>query len=118
MSEKLGAERHTPDELTQELEALDMEIVRHAVICQVRLFDPGVIDHVLSNNTVVCGEDHPTAFQSLRGLLYLHFELHRQLAETYGQADASEIIERVRQHLLPRIGEQLDSLFNRHRPGG
>lgn len=118
MSEKLGAERHTPAELSQELEDLDMEIVRYAVICQVRLFDPGVLDHILDNNALVCGEEHPTAFQSLRGLLYLHFDMHRQLADTYGQSDATAIIERVREHLRRRIGAQLDSLFSRHRPAG
>ncbi len=112
MSEKLSAERHTPDELTQELEALDLEIVRFAVICQVRLFDPGVLNQVMDNNEQICGQSHPTAFQSLRGLLYLHFDMHRQLAQTYGAADAEEIIDRVREHLRPRIGEQLGSLFN------
>ncbi|QNB07670.1 hypothetical protein G5S34_13435 [Herbaspirillum frisingense] len=112
MSEKLSAERHTPDELTQELEALDLEIVRFAVICQVRLFDPGVLNQVMDNNEQICGQFHPTAFQSLRGLLYLHFDMHRQLAQTYGTADAEEIIHRVREHLRPRIGEQLGSLFN------
>ncbi|AON54841.1 hypothetical protein [Herbaspirillum seropedicae] len=117
MTEKLSAQRHTPDELSQELEALDMEIVRHAVICQVRLFDPGILNQVMDNNEQVCGEPHPTAFQSLRGLLYLHFDMHRQLAETYGPADAEVIIQRVHAHLKPRIGEQLHSLFERRASG-
>lgn len=112
MSEKLSAERHTPEELTQELEALDLEIVRCAVICQVRLFDPGVLNQVMDNNELVCGQAHPTAFQSLRGLLYLHFDMHRQLAQTYGADDAEHIIQRVHEHLRPRIGEQLGSLFD------
>ena len=112
MNEKLGAERHTPTEWTHDLEALDMEIVRHAVICQVRLFDPGIINHVLNNNPVVCGEDHPNAFQSLRGLLYLHFDVQKQLADAYGAEDAEHIINRVQAHLMPRIGELLGSLFD------
>ncbi|BEV15903.1 hypothetical protein HBDW_26910 [Herbaspirillum sp. DW155] len=112
MSEKLSAERHTPDELTQELESLDLEIVRCAVICQVRLFDPGVLNQVMDNNDQVCGQAHPIAFQSLRGLLYLHFDMHRQLAQTYGSHDAEEIIRRVQDHLRPRIGDQLGQLFD------
>ena len=116
MSEKLSAERHTPDELTQELEALDMEIVRCAVICQVRLFDPGVLNRVLDNNEQVCGQYHPTAFQSLRGLLYLHFDMQRQLTQTYGADDAEHIIRRVYAYLRPRIGDQLGTLFDPHHP--
>ncbi|NUU01469.1 hypothetical protein [Herbaspirillum robiniae] len=113
MTEKLGAERHTPGEWREDLEALDMEIVRYAVICQVRLFDPGVIGHVLNNNALVCGDDHPTAFETLRGLLYLHFEMQKELTDAYGAGNAEQIIQRVREHLLPRIGEQLDTLFRR-----
>ncbi|MBP0597471.1 hypothetical protein J8I26_05115 [Herbaspirillum sp. LeCh32-8] len=118
MSERLGAERHTPTEWSQDLEDLDMEIVRQAVICQVRLFDPGVIGHVLNNNTLVCGDHHPTAFETLRGLLYLHFEMQKELTAAYGISSAEQIIHRVREHLLPRIGEQMDTLFQPLRPAG
>lgn len=117
MSEKLGAERQTHTEWLQDLEALDMEIVRLAVICQVRLLDPGVIGHVLNQQSFVCGSDHPLAFQSLRGLLHLHFDMQKQLAEAYGAVDAEQLLQQVRAHLIPRIGEQLEGLFHRPSPG-
>lgn len=107
MSEKLGAERQTHDEWRADLEALDLEIVRLAVICEVRLLEPGVIGRVLDNDARDCSNDNTHAFTSLRGLLFLHFEMQRELAEAFGQADTHHIIHRVWAHLMPRIGDQL-----------
>ncbi|ALF90424.1 MULTISPECIES: hypothetical protein [Ralstonia solanacearum species complex] len=112
MSEKLGAERLMPEEWKDDLEALDLEIVRLAVICQVKLLEPGVIQHVLDNDARDCLNDHKTAFASLRGLLFLHFQMQKDLAEAYGPSNAMEIVRRVWSHLQPRIGDQLGSLPN------
>ena len=37
------------------LDELDREIARLALLCQVRILDPGVIDGVLQNDGSVCG---------------------------------------------------------------
>ncbi|MHA6831633.1 hypothetical protein [Ralstonia pseudosolanacearum] len=112
MSEKLGAECLMPNEWRDDLEALDLEIVRLAIICQVKLLEPGVIQRVLDNDARDCINDHQTAFVSLRGLLFLHFQMQKDLAEAYGPSDATEIVRRVWAHLQPRVGDQLGSLPN------
>ena len=43
-------------------------------------------------------------------MLYLHYEVQARLAEELGPVDAAGIIQRVRQHLLTRIGTQLGTL--------
>ncbi|MHC6054163.1 hypothetical protein ACYT85_19995 [Ralstonia solanacearum] len=112
MSRKLGAERLMPEEWRDDLEALDLEIVRLAIICQVKLLEPGVIQRVLDNDARDCLNAHETAFASLRGLLFLHFQMQKDLAEAYGPSDAMEIVRRVWAHLQPRIGDQLGRLPN------
>lgn len=46
------------------------------------------------------------------GLLFLHFQMQKDLAEAYGPSDATEIVRRVWAHLQPRVGDQLGSLPN------
>ena len=110
MTDKFGAERQTHTAWLNDLEALDLEIVRLAVICEVRLFDPNVIEHVLDDQASVCGNEHPNAFRDLRGLLFLHYEMQKKLVAAFGSVDTAQIIIKVREHLAPRIGAQLGSL--------
>lgn len=105
-----GGERQTHEEWQKDLENIDLEIARLAVMCQVRLLDPGIIEHVLDDNEGVCGNSHTTAFKSLRGLLFLHFELQKKLVDAFGVVETTEIIIKVREHLAPRIGDQLAGL--------
>jgi hypothetical protein len=105
-----GGERQTHEEWQKDLENIDLEIARLAVMCQVRLLDPGIIEHVLDDQESVCGNNHTIAFKSLRGLLFLHYDLQKKLVEAFGEVETAEIIIKVREHLAPRIGNQLGSL--------
>lgn len=107
MSEKLGGERQTVEAWEEDLEAVDLEIARLAIICEIRLLEPGVINQVLDDQVHVCGNPHPNAFQTLRGLLFLHYELQKQLLDAFGSADTERIILNVHAHLSVRIGSQL-----------
>ena len=107
MNDKFGGERQTHDKWEGDLERLDMEIVRLAIICQVRLFDSGVLARVLDNDSRDCSHDGLHAFENLRGLLFLHFQMQRELSDAFGEADSAQIIHRVWEYLHPRIGDQL-----------
>ncbi|AGH86759.1 hypothetical protein F504_4249 (plasmid) [Ralstonia pseudosolanacearum FQY_4] len=78
----------------------------------MKLLEPGVIQRVLDNDARDCIHGNQTAFASLRGLLFLHFQMQKDLAEAYGPSDATEIVRRVWAHLQPRVGDQLGSLPN------
>ena len=43
-----NANRYTHEEWETRLEGIDLEIVRQAAICQVHLFEPGVVERVAS----------------------------------------------------------------------
>jgi hypothetical protein len=89
------------------LEDIDREVGRLALLCQVRILEPGVIDRVLRGDRSVCGTDNPRAFAKLRDLLLMHFTLRREWAAELGEAQTmaieSSVIERLRK-ALPDLG--------------
>lgn len=105
------ANRFTTDEWETQLEGIDREIVRHALACRVRLLAPGVVERVLQDDTVVCGQDNPVAFKTLRGLLVMHYVETHHMAESLGAEQAREMADTVRAHLERKLGPLLDSLL-------
>jgi len=85
---------------TDDLEEVDREIARLVHICQVSIFQPGVIGRVLKNDASVCGTENPIAFRKLHELLMLHFAIREKSVESFGQAQTTAIenyvIERLR----------------------
>ena len=85
---------------TDDLEEVDREIARLVHICQVSIFEPGVIGRVLKNDASVCGTENPIAFRKLHELLMLHFAIREKSVESFGQAQTTAIenyvIERLR----------------------
>ena len=85
---------------TDDLEEVDREIARLVHICQVSIFQPGVIGRVLKNDASVCGTENPIAFRKLHELLMLHFAIREKFVESFGQAQTTAIenyvIERLR----------------------
>lgn len=89
------------------LEALDRELGRQALICGVRLLDPGVIDRVLQGDDSLCTVRNPRAFGKLRDLLRMHFMIRQKTAEELGQGRTFDIetyvIERLSRS-FPQLG--------------
>ena len=73
------------------LEELDRELARLALLCRVRILDPGVIERVLRNDSSVCSADNAIAFRKLRNLLMVHFTLRTELADSIGQTKTAGI---------------------------
>ncbi|WP_431100964.1 hypothetical protein [Roseateles noduli] len=111
-------QRYSHEEWEKTVEDVDLQIAQLAIMCHVRLLDPGVIERVLDNDLRICGDGHEGGFEKLRGMLYLHYEVQARLAEELGPVDAAEVVQRVRQHLLVRIGTQLGTLGTPQAPGG
>ena len=82
------------------LDELDREIARLALICQAKILDPGVVERVLHNDPSVCGTANPPAFAKLHSLLIMHFLIRKRSVEELGQALTAEIerdvIERLK----------------------
>lgn len=82
------------------LEDIDREIARMALLCGAKLLQSGVIERVLKRDASVCGTDNPIAFGKLHDMLVLHFAVREKSAEVRGQiptaAIESYVVERLR----------------------
>ena len=99
--------RFTPDRWESILESIDLEIVQMAVICHVRLLDPGVVERVLRGDELVCGNRNAGAFSKLRSLVMMHFNAREQIDTTLGVDRGEQIAAHIREHLRGRVGDQL-----------
>lgn len=88
------------------LEDIDRELARVAMLCRVRLLDPGIIDRILQGDASVCGAN-PAGFHKLRNLLKLHLIARDESAEELGQLNTAAmerfIVERLRK-TFPDLG--------------
>ena len=73
------------------LDELDREIARLAMLCQVRILDPGVVERVLHNDPSACGTANPPAFAKLHSMLIMHFLIRNRSVGDLGQALTAEI---------------------------
>jgi hypothetical protein len=91
------------------LEELDREVGRAALLCRVRLLDPGVVDRVLQGDASMCGADNRLAFDKLQQLLRMHLLIRQKTADELGQRRTLDIetyvIERLRK-VFPDIGSR------------
>jgi hypothetical protein len=82
------------------LEALDREVARMALLCRVKILEPGVIDRLMAGDATVCGADNPRAFRKLHDLLLMHFMVRQKSADALGQQQTAAIelfvIERLK----------------------
>ena len=85
---------------TEDLEEVDREIVKLALLCQVRLLEPGVIERVLKKDASVCGTSNPVGFAKLHDLIMLHLGIREKSLESFGPAQTAAaeryVIDRLR----------------------
>jgi hypothetical protein len=82
------------------LDALDREVARMALLCRVKILEPGVVDRVMHGDDSVCGADNRIAFRKLHDLLLMHFLVRQKCADALGQQQTATIemyvIERLK----------------------
>jgi hypothetical protein len=81
------------------LDEIDREIARLALLCRVRILDPGVVERVLKKDASVCGTDNPVAFAKLHDMVMMHLAIREKSAASVGQgptvAIEKQIVERL-----------------------
>jgi len=90
----------------ENLEALDREIARLAMLCQVKLLEPGIIARVLHKDASVCGADNARAFARLHDLLIMHLALREKSAAHVGPSQTTAIED----HIVTRLTESFPEL--------
>jgi hypothetical protein len=89
------------------LHALDSEIARLALLCQVRILAPGTIERVLSRDASVCGKDNPIAFAKLHDMLMMHFAIREKSVDSIGQVQTAQVEAYVIDRLKKRYADLL-----------
>ncbi|RZT97781.1 hypothetical protein [Rivibacter subsaxonicus] len=88
------------------LEALDRELARMAMLCRVRILEPGVIDRLIQGDDSVCAADNPIAFRKLHDLLLMHFAVRQKSADALGQQQTAAI----ERHVVERLKKSFPEL--------
>lgn len=89
------------------LDEVDAEVARLAVICEVRILDPGVIERVLHGDATVCGTKNDLAFDKLRNLMMMHYKIRDRAVGVLGEAQTAELVKQIVERLKKRIGTPL-----------
>ena len=92
---------------SEDLENVDREIARLALLCQVMILEPGVISRVLRRDASVCGTLNPLAFRMLRDMLMLHLAIRDRWADSFGQAQTAAIEELIVERLRKSFPDAL-----------
>jgi hypothetical protein len=92
---------------TKHFEDIDLQIARLAVMLDLQILDPGVIERVLHNDATVCGKDKPKAFAELRALLMLHASDQVKAMQVLGPVETQNLVREIVDRLRARIGERL-----------
>ena len=89
------------------LDDVDRELARAALICKVRLLDPGVIERVLKNDESVCGSRNPAGFRKLRDLLMMHYNIRERAVSAIGETKTAMLIADIVTKLRTKFGDHL-----------
>ena len=93
--------------LTADLYELDKEVARLAMLCRVKILEPGVLERVLKKDASVCGTSNPKAFQKLRDMLIMHYAVRDKVVGEFGQAGTVKIMEKIVERLRKNFGNTL-----------
>lgn len=85
------------------LEELDGEIARLAMLCGIAILEPGAVQRVLQNDAAVCGTDNPIAFAKLRALLMMHLAIREKSVRLFGPATTARLEDYVIDRLKKRF---------------
>ena len=88
------------------LEELDGEIARLAMLCAIRILEPGAVQRVLQKDASLCGTDNPIAFAKLRGLLMMHLAIREKSVALFGPATTA----RVEDYVIDRLKKRFPQL--------
>jgi hypothetical protein len=89
------------------LDQLDREIARLALLCEIRILGPGVIARVLHKDASACGSHNEIAFAKLRDVLMVHLAIRERSTEMVGQGATAGIEANIIARLkasFPQLG--------------
>jgi hypothetical protein len=94
----------TRDWISHQFDAMTVEIVRAARLCELSLDQPNVVERIVKNDATVCGADNPEQFAKLRGLLMLALHVQDKGFEVLGPQETLELADQVRARIRAALG--------------
>ena len=94
---------------SEDLEEVDREIARLALICEIKSIDAGVIRRILNKDESVCGWSNEPAFAKLHDMLKLHLAMRDRAAKAIGERQ----VETVEDHIVGRLRKSFPDLFKK-----
>ncbi len=92
---------------SKHFDEIDLQIAQLAVICDLKILEPGVIERVLDNDIGVCGKPKPDSFATLRALLTMHYSSQAKAMVALGPDEARALVQDTIDRLRERIGGRL-----------
>lgn len=92
---------------TKHFEEIDKEIAKYALLCKVRLLDPGVLKRVLNDDATVCGTANPAMFRKMRNLLMMHYSVREKAVVALGPQETLRMVDEIVTRLRERFGDSL-----------
>ena len=93
--------------LTADLYELDREVARLAMLCRIKILEPGVIARLIKNDASVCGTSNPRAFAKLHDMIKMHYAVRDKMVDALGQAVTVQVVEKIVERLRKNFGDQL-----------
>jgi hypothetical protein len=86
-----------------QLGPVDDEIAKLALICNIKILDPGVVERVVAGDTTLCSRANEKAFQKMRRLVGMHYMLSQDSLQALGPQESARIIHEIRERLRKRF---------------
>ena len=83
-----------------QFDAIAREVSKLAIACDITIFEPGIAEKILKNDSSVCGRQNPKAFEQIRHHLMALFPLEERAIERLGPEDTLEILEQMRASII------------------
>jgi hypothetical protein len=91
-------------EYRRQLQDIDLEIVREALLCGAPADRREVLIHILENDPSDCRERNPAAFARLRAAVTMHMEIRHKAEQDLGRAATQAIVDEIVAKLKQRVG--------------
>ncbi len=88
----------------EQLAGIDLECLRQAMLCGVRVDDRSNAIRVLENDESVCTKPNPAAFRALRAALTMHFTVRDRAFAGIGHDETMAIVDEIVARLKRRVG--------------
>jgi len=80
-------------------EGIGDELLHLSISCDVRLWEPGVVDRILKNDLSVCGRANEQSFRNMHNLLVAYYNSIGKAVERIGPTETRKIIDALSERM-------------------